>query len=513
MSENRIEKINPLRRFYAWRLFIIFLFIHLSCLLVGVMFAITWSWSIGIGIALILYLIISIITANLLSKQFTRVEDFLASTILFATKNDAVLNQPDSKLIPAARQFFEELAQDIYGLASDKSLEDHVIKLNIDQAISEAILKNLPLPVIALDKDNKIKYISTSAITYLNIDDTNFLGKPVDDVIKLTFNTNYTLESWLNDVASKSIVIKNYWDRVRIGTTSGKIRFCDLAVTYNKDNPQSVETVITFFDHTDKYINDEHGVNTISLAVHEMRTPVTAMRGYIEIFEDEISSQMNEEQVELLKGLKAQAQQLNIFVKNIQNFSKIEANTLNLNLKEESWSDFVSKAVEELQLSAHVKKKQIKADLPDNLPTVGIDTNTMHEVLINLIENAIKYTHSEELITVTCRKIDDAWVETTVQDHGIGIPESVIGNLFDRFYRSHRSSGSVGGMGLGLYISKTVVNAHGGEIWVKSKLGKGSTFGFTVPIYETLEKQTNGDGLALVRNAHGWIKNHNIYRR
>ena len=144
---------------------------------------------------------------------------------------------------------------------------------------------------------------------------------------------------------------------------------------------------------------------------------------------------------------------------------------------------------------------------------VGVDRTTIYEVLVNIIENAIKYTHTDATIIVSTYKKDDNWVETTIQDHGIGIPDSLLGHVFDKFYRSHRTSRSVGGTGLGLYISKTIIEAHGGEIWVKTKEGVGSTFGFTVPTYESIASEANSsDNKAIERSAHGWIKNHTLYR-
>ena len=286
-----------------------------------------------------------------------------------------------------------------------------------------------------------------------------------------------------------------------------------MAVRFNRDNPSGVEAVIALFDHTDKYLNDEHGVGTISMAVHELRTPITVMRGYIEVFEEEVAPTLNAEQAGFMRALSAQAQQLGSFISNIQNFSKIEENTMTLTLKSEDWSSIVKSTVQDMQLRAQVRKKQIVAEVPDNLPKVAVDKSTIYEVLINIIENAIKYTHSSEPIVVSCRLIDNNTVETTVTDKGIGIPESLLGNLFERFYRSHRSNASIGGMGLGLYLAKSIVTAHGGQIWVKSVEGKGSTFGFTIPTYDSISsKEKTDDNTAIVRNAHGWIKNHNLYR-
>jgi signal transduction histidine kinase len=106
-------------------------------------------------------------------------------------------------------------------------------------------------------------------------------------------------------------------------------------------------------------------------------------------------------------------------------------------------------------------------------------------------------------------------IETTVHDDGAGIAASAMPNLFSKFYRSHRSATSVGGTGLGLYLCKAIIDAHEGQIWVKSKEGEGSTFGFTLLPYSQLaevQKKTDNE-TGIIRHAHGWIKNHTLNRQ
>lgn len=135
---------------------------------------------------------------------------------------------------------------------------------------------------------------------------------------------------------------------------------------------------------------------------------------------------------------------------------------------------------------------------------------------MNLIDNAIKYTppNSRKKIAIRSYMNAEGLVETVVQDDGAGIPAGILPNLFEKFYRSHRSRNQVGGTGLGLYLSKAIVDAHGGHIWVKSREGQGSVFGFSVLPYGKLaDKQKNGDNNDISRGAHGWIKNHSLYSR
>jgi signal transduction histidine kinase len=107
----------------------------------------------------------------------------------------------------------------------------------------------------------------------------------------------------------------------------------------------------------------------------------------------------------------------------------------------------------------------------------------------------------------------DGLIETSVKDSGVGIDGSILPNIFDKFYRNHRNRAQIGGTGLGLYLAKSIVDAHGGQIWVNSKPGEGSTFTFTVlPFAKLTEAGKSGNKSGVTRGAHGWIKNHSLYR-
>jgi signal transduction histidine kinase len=152
--------------------------------------------------------------------------------------------------------------------------------------------------------------------------------------------------------------------------------------------------------------------------------------------------------------------------------------------------------------------------LADNLPAVAVDPISIQEVINNLIDNAIKYSGDSKVIDVSSYVSKDGLIETTVQDYGRGIPAAALPNLFTKFYRDHHNRSQVGGTGLGLYLSKAIVTAHGGNIWVRSKEGEGSLFGFSLQPYDSQNSQSQNSGDSeMVRGAHGWIKNHSLYRR
>src|SRR5207237_2672406 len=140
---------------------------------------------------------------------------------------------------------------------------------------------------------------------------------------------------------------------------------------------------------------------------------------------------------------------------------------------------------------------------------VGVARFSIYDVNNNVVDNAIKYIGTSKVIKIDAHITGDGLIETTIQDFGLGISTNIMPNLFTKFYRDHRNRAQIGGTGLGLYLSKAIVAAHGGTIWVRSKEGEGSTFGFTLVPYARLAealKHENKEGIT--RSAHGWIKNH-----
>lgn len=469
----------------------------------------------------VLLLILIIVTDLLLARSALATTDFLTRAIMHVSSESSGMPAPDISTIKTNKKFMEQLASYIYDMSSKSVMAQYPVKATEvssapqTQVMQSGIdsLKSSPLPFFVINKQKTITEASQSAITYMQTDRDKIVNKPFYDVLQLSFSSDDTLDSWLSFSEQKSVTGSRTWERVKLTLPNQSVKQLDLAARFSKDDSLGQEIVVILFDHTEKYGRDDAGASFVSMAVHELRTPLTIMRGYIEVFEDELADKLDSEQTEFLRNLSVQAQQLGSFVSNIQNLARIEENALELQLKSENWADVLDSALNDMDIRAKVRHKVLKRKIAEDLPMAGIDRVTIYEVIVNIVENAIKYTHSEEPITISSYLKEPGWIETTIEDKGIGIPDSLIGHVFDKFYRSHRTSKSVGGTGLGLYISKTVVEAHGGQIWVKSKEGEGTTFGFTIPTYDSIASSVgSSDNKAIERSAHGWIKNHTLYR-
>lgn len=218
--------------------------------------------------------------------------------------------------------------------------------------------------------------------------------------------------------------------------------------------------------------------NLVADVAHELRTPLSNIQGYLEAIRDRVIKP----DAATIRSLNEEAALLSRLVNELQELSLAEAGELKLVYQEEDIAKLVKQAVTPWQSQLAAKEISLSLDLPDNLPLVNIDWQRVNQVLHNLLENAVAYTHKGGTINVAATTQGD-WVEVCVSDTGEGIPAEDLPNIFERFYRVDKSRARVtGGSGLGLTIAKRLVEAHGGKITVQSKLGKGSRFSFTLPI-------------------------------
>lgn len=367
-----------------------------------------------------------------------------------------------------------------------------------------SLLSALPVGIIALDQNLRILAFNNKAPI---IQGAN--GK----TIQLDFrNSNISLANWLTNVAAKEIYATNIWTRIQ-NVPSGSLEerhVYDVVACYNQQATNGLPLIVVTLDRTSDYAESEDNIDFVALAAHELRGPVTVIRGYLDMLNDEIYDKSSDEQKALLDRLSVSAKRLASYVNNVLNANRYDRHHLKLKLVESNVYDIFSDIERDLNLRATTVNRHISWDIPKDLPTVAADQSSIGEVITNLVDNAIKYSGEGGQIEVSATRTGD-FVAISVKDHGIGIPYSVTKNLFTKFYRSHRSSTSVGGTGIGLYISRAIVESHGGTIGVSSTEGEGSTFTFTLPIYDTVKSKlesNNNSNESLITSNTEWIDNH-----
>jgi len=220
----------------------------------------------------------------------------------------------------------------------------------------------------------------------------------------------------------------------------------------------------------------------LGMAAHDLRTPLGAILSYAEFLEDDVSVILNGEQREFLTRIRDLSDFMLHLVSDLLDVSAIEAGQLNLDRQPTNAIHLIQRVVKLSSVLAAKKEIAVQFDPPDTSPELTLDAGKIEQVLDNLISNALKFSHSGTRVQVRLECTQEA-VIVAVQDEGQGIPASDLPKLFRAFSRtSVRSTGGEKSTGLGLAIVRRIVEGHGGRIWVESKVGKGSTFFFTLPV-------------------------------
>ncbi|OLE41641.1 MAG: hypothetical protein AUI36_24510 [Cyanobacteria bacterium 13_1_40CM_2_61_4] len=220
----------------------------------------------------------------------------------------------------------------------------------------------------------------------------------------------------------------------------------------------------------------------VSTVSHELRTPMTSIKGYVDNILDGLTGALTERQSYYLNRVKYNVERLTRMINDLLDLSRIEAGKVELHLSAVCMRDLVNDVVEGFQRAAQEKGLTLRSHQPDELPAIRGDRDKLHQVLTNLIQNAIKFTPKGGEIRVEANAHDGGFVLVSVSDTGCGIPPHELDRVFDRFYRVESVSAEECGSGLGLPIAKSLVELHGGRIWAESTPGQGSRFYFTVPI-------------------------------
>ncbi|HEX6505179.1 MAG TPA: hybrid sensor histidine kinase/response regulator [Terriglobales bacterium] len=224
----------------------------------------------------------------------------------------------------------------------------------------------------------------------------------------------------------------------------------------------------------------------LSHVSHELRTPLTCIHQYVTLLLDGIAGDVAPEQREHLKTVLKSVNQLGAMVRDLLEATRAESGKMRIERRCVSMADIVSTAVTMMQATANEKRVGLEVGVDTTMPFIYGDPDRILEVLINLIENAIKFTPSEGAVTVqACRIPTDAdFACVSVADTGCGIKPEARALVFERLYQDPNSvDNNRKGLGLGLFIAKELVRLHGGRIWVVSEAGHGSTFSFTLPLY------------------------------
>lgn len=362
-----------------------------------------------------------------------------------------------------------ELAQSL-NLMSEE-IKDKIGKVDSERAKLDLILSSMFEGVIVTDEKEKIILMNPSLRKIFFVD-TNPGGKKLLEVIRNTA---------VQDIVDRIVQGRQglATEEITVNMPEEKILKVNGAPIVRNDKFEGA--ILVFHDITELRRLEQIRQDFVANVSHELRTPISSIKGYAEtLLEGALEDKHNAK--EFISIIYQDSNRLANLINDLLDLSKIESGKMKMSLVPLDTVSLIKRAVTVIENQAKAKSIAIKLALPSDLPKVKADETRFSQVMINLLDNAIKYSSEGRTATISANVVNNA-LQIDISDTGIGISEKDLPRIFERFYRVDKArSRELGGTGLGLSIVKHIVSAHGGQVWVKSELGLGSTFSFTIPL-------------------------------
>lgn len=390
---------------------------------------------------------------------------------------------------------FEEVGNSFNTMAQKLSLTFN--KLETDQmiAISERnklneILSSIIDGIIAIDFNKNIMLLNKAAEQLTGYTQKEVFGKPVSSIIHLFEDGE--------EIITKSYSQANFNKSAKLVGKMGRQTKVNV-MTQEVDGTiqTNLSHILILHDLSKEEELEQMKMDFVSMASHELKTPLTSIVGYLSVFLEGDIKKLTPEELELLNKAFISARQLQTLISNLLNVNKIEKEKFSVSPEEVNYMDILTKSIEDLKAQASQKNILLSLVAPlQPLPKVMADPIRIAEVITNLVANAINYTNPGGRVQISTQ-VSPNEVTTIVADTGIGLPKEAIPHLFNKFFRvSNQLQKGNKGTGLGLYISKSIIEKLNGKIWVESEVGKGSKFFFTLPVVSLSRGMIDSDKFA-----------------
>lgn len=350
-----------------------------------------------------------------------------------------------------------------------------ILPSQMDKIKYEAILAYIGEGLVVINKAGKIITFNKAAETLLGWNEKEVLGKDLTDVIRIDYETSIK-ESRLTSSRQSSLFFirkDNTKFPAAITTTSYGVG----------DNILGTATLfrdITMEQNIDKMKNE-----FISLASHQLRTPLAAIKWYTEMLLKGDAGKLQPAQMEYANIIYNSTERMIALVNLLLNISRIESGRITVEPLPTDMKQLVKEVMDEVKIRYNDKKQTFKLNFKEPIPVINIDPRLIRQVYVNLLTNAAKYTPENGNIFVELSK-NNADLISMVKDNGYGIPEIDHEKLFGKFFRGVKTVTQENeGTGLGLYLVKDIIDLSHGKIWFESKEGHGTTFWFTIPLTGT----------------------------
>lgn len=444
----------------------------------------------------------------------------IAFAVLIAIYFSRQLTEPIKKLSLSAHKLGSGELEQVVDIKTNDELEDladtfNSMSRNIHHLVSDMRSKNQSLTtertklsriidsvndgIVALNTHGEIVSINPPAAKLVGSKPADLLGKKLVDL----FYWEQEGKPFQLDISTTGL--EKYTD---LTLPAGKnVSYIDLMVYVLEQRDSDIATIITIHDLTQSRELNFMKLDFVAIAAHELRTPLTVVRGYLDMLSTDAVKQMSIINIESLQKAIVGTDQLRNLINKLLNIARIERGEMEIFVEKMNLVNMVIENVHQHQTPAAQRLQTLNCSIETDHPVyVPADPSSILEVLNNLIGNAIKYTPEKGEILVRLY-VDGDEVRVEVSDNGPGIPEDLRKRLFTKFYRAERSLiAGTRGTGLGLFISKTIIELQGGKIGLEPDQGKGSTFYFTLPVYNAEKHDALIAKDKQLGGVRGWFK-------
>lgn len=359
-------------------------------------------------------------------------------------------------------------------------------RLAFEQQRDEAMLKGMGEGLIAIDDQQRIVVINKVAAELLELGDENAINKePIKENYQL-YHLGAKKDSKVHADARPSFMALKTGKRVEdvfgFLDSGGIKRQLNIAASPFMVDGKVVGVVTIIRDVTKEKEVDRMKTEFISLASHQLRTPLSAIKWFTEMLINGDAGKLQTDQMDFAKNISDSTERMIALVNSLLNISRIESGRIMIVPQPTDLRELVGGITNDLKAKTEEKQQTLIISVHEGLPKINLDPRLISQVYLNLLTNAIKYTQKGGEVSVFISKKDDK-VISQVTDNGYGIPKEQQDRLFQKFFRaSNAVKVETDGTGLGLYLIKAIIESSGGEIWFESEEGKGSTFWFSIPL-------------------------------
>jgi PAS domain S-box-containing protein len=357
------------------------------------------------------------------------------------------------------------------------NLNQTTTRLAQEKTQLQSLLNNISEAVIATDTRGTILRSNPTAVRLIETSEVDTFNRPCDQILHLT-DGHQTLKFKSYCSTSNHQPRPAHLQNLQLISQSQRVIPVSLSSAPITQLGIHTGWVITIHDLTAEQELEQMKRDFVSIAAHQLRTPLTTIIGYLETLKE---APLSSTQQSSVNQIDISARRLRDLVESLLNLSRIEHGTIQTHLQPTNYPQLLKQVIQDLAPHYQAKNHHLKTHIPPRIPQIALDPLQIRQVLINLLNNAIQYTPKNGTITIKLTK-QPRQLTTSVTDTGPGIPLSAQKHLFTKFYRVPNPNRPTASTGLGLYLAKQLILLHHGTIRVDSQPGAGSTFSFTLPL-------------------------------